>query len=192
VSRERLDAWRDRRLHPLGFILDGVEYEIPEHPARVWVLALLSDEPADLLLDLLPDDVAEELWEDAIDLDVDLTQELLVSIGRAMLAKAAARPWWQAQMLLATLADDWDLFIGFARDRALGDPLTWPVDELCAWIYHRLVVNASKEDRERLDAELRTPPIAALEEDADDWADDEAAGWNALAAQYGSAGQPGA
>lgn len=190
MSRARLEAWRDRRLHPLAFALDGVTYEVPEHPARVWILAVLSDESADLLLDALPDEVAEELWEDALDPDVDLTPELLTSIGRALLAKASGRPWWQAQKLLASLADEWDYFIGVARDRGLGDPLSWPVDELCAWIYYRLTVNAKKEDKERLDAELRTPPLLTIgdDEEPDGWAEEEQEGWSALAAQYGAGG----
>lgn len=196
AGRARLDVWRDRRLQPLAFTLDGVRYEVGEHPARVWALGVLAAEPADLLLDVLPEADADELWDDALDPDSGLTPALLHTIGRRMLAAAAGRPWWQAERLLATYAADWDVFIGVARDRGLGDPEEWPVADLCAWIYLRLTQGASKEDRARLDTELATPPLpagGAEEEEEEDsgWVAAEEAGWVAVAAQYGAAGPPG-
>lgn len=187
-DRARLTAWRDRRLGPLTFTLDGVLYEVPEHPARVWVMAILSDEPADLLLDLLPGDVAGELWEDAIDSEQDLDAALLERIGQSLLTRAAGRPWWQAQMLVATLVVDWSSYVAVARDRNLGDLLEWPIEDLCAWIYLRLTQYAKKEERARIDAALAHPPAGALVSEDDEaepagW--DEGSGWMALAAQSG-------
>lgn len=185
-GRARLDAWRDRRRGPLTFRLDGVDYEVPEHPARVWVLAVLSDEPVDLLLDLLADDVADEMWEDALDPDAALDTDLLVQIGRSLLARVTGRPWWQAMYLIATLVEGWDTFIAVARDRGLGDPLDWPVDELVAWVYLRLTQHATPEAKARLDAELDTPPAAVLEGDDDGEGGlvGEEDGWLAMAAQF--------
>jgi len=184
-ARSRLDAWRDRRLDPLAFRIDGRLFEVAEHPARVWVLAILSDEPADLLLEVLPDDVAEELWDTALDPDEDLDPALLHRIGQGLLAQAAGRPWWQATMLVATMVDGWDTFIAVARDRGLGDPLDWPLDELCAWVYLRLTQHAKKEDVARLDAELASPPLPPADVDPDDDSpiEGEEDGWLALAAQ---------
>jgi len=92
-------------------------------------------------------------------LDEVLGKTLLYArIGQSMLTKAAGRPWWQASMLLATLAVNWDVYIAVARDRGLGDPSDWPVDELCAWVYLRMTQYAKEEDRARIDADLTTPP----------------------------------
>lgn len=187
-SRARIDAWRDRRTTPLSFTLDGERYEVPRHPAEVWVLAVLSDEETDLLLDVLDDDDADYLWEGAHDPEDDLTLPMLRRIGEALLTQASGRPWYEASRLIATYADQWDTFIAVARDRGLGDPLSWPIDELCAWIYLRLTQHAKKEDVARLDATLATPP-ASVDPDGDDdaapegW--DETGGWMALAAQHG-------
>lgn len=191
TQRDRLDAWRDRRTTPLAFTLDGVRYEVPEHPARVWVLALLSDEPSDLLLDLLPEDLAQELWDEATDPDSDLDPGLLYRIGKGLLTVAAGRPWWQATQLLTTMVADWDSYIALARDRGLGDPLDWPVDELCAWGYLRMIRHASKEDRARIDAALARPPADVTDDDVDTDGDvdgwDESSGFFSLAAQHGIA-----
>lgn len=189
-DRARLDAWRDRRLDPLTFTLDGRRYTVPEHPARVWMLAVLSDEPADLLLDVIDPADAERLWDDATDPDSDVTPALLHRIGTALLTKVAGRPWWQATQLLATLADEWPSFIAVARDRGLGDPLDWPVEDLCAWVYLRLTQHAKKEDKARIDAALAHPPGDLLDDSADPdavpdgW--DEAGGFMALAARQGT------
>jgi hypothetical protein len=195
-SRARLDAWRDRRTAPLEFRLDGARYSVPEHPARVWVLAVLSDEPADLLLDVLPEPVAEALWDDATDPDSDVTPVLLHRIGQALLARVAGRPWWAATQLVAELVDQWDVFIAVARDRGLGDPLEWPLDELCAWVYLRITQGAKPEERARIDAALAAPPPDTGDGDGDGDEDappsgwDEAGGWMALAAQHGGGGAP--
>jgi hypothetical protein len=191
--RARLAAWRDRRRDPLTFTLDGVSYVVPDHPARVWVLAVLSDEPADLLLDVLHPEDADRLWEDATDPDSDVTPELLARIGQALLGRVAGRPWWAASQLVATLVEGWDSFVAVARDRGLGDPLGWPLDELCAWVYLRLTQHAKPEERARIDADLARPP-AVLDDTAD--ADEAPAGWDeaggflALAAQHGAGGAP--
>jgi hypothetical protein len=137
-TRAALDAWCARRRGPLSFVLDGQTYSIAPQPARVWMLALFVGDPEDLLLDLLTEDEAGELWDDAIDPDHPLSVGMLARIGQSMLTRAAGRPWWQASMLLATLAVDWDYYIGIARDRGLGDPSDWPVDEVCAWVYLRM------------------------------------------------------
>jgi len=157
-TRAALDAWCARRRGSLSFVLDGQTYTIGPHPARDWMLALFSGSPEDLLLDLLTKEDADDLWEAAIDEDDPLTVEMLARIGQSMLTKAAGRPWWQASMLLATLAVNWDVYIAVARDRGLGDPSDWPVDELCAWVYLRMTQYAKEEDRARIDADLTTPP----------------------------------
>jgi hypothetical protein len=101
-------------------------------------------------------------------------------------AKAGGRPWWQVHRLVATLVDQWDTFIGIARDRGLGDPLEWPLDELCAWVYLRLTRDAKAEERTRIDADLSRPPMldGMPEEWADEWADEDS-GWLEAAAQFG-------
>lgn len=187
MSRARLTAWRDARREPLAFTLDGVRYEVGEQPARTWVLAILADEPADLLLDLLPEHIAEQLWDDACDPDTDTDPELLHRIGQALLARATGRPWWQATALVATLVDQWDLFDALAADRGIGNLLDWPIDRLVNWTYHRLTKDAKAEDRRRIDAELAAPPVTADPDAPDGWADEES-GWLAVAAQVGVVG----
>jgi hypothetical protein len=189
VTRERLDAWRDRRLAPLAFTLDGRAYTLQDRPARVWVLAALSDEPADQLLDLLPADMAQDLWDDATDEESDASTELLAEIGNAMLARATGRPWWQAKMLMFTLVDDWGTFDAIAADRGIPDVLEWSIERLCHWVYYRLVHNADEKERARIDADLALPPVppdTAGDDTPPGW-EDEAAGWFAASAQLGGA-----
>jgi len=189
VSAAQRAAWRDRRLTPLGFVLDGREYLVPDPPARVWVLAVLSPEPADLLLDLLPEDVAAELWEDVQDPECDTTPDLLYRIGQTLLGAAAGRPWWQATQLVAQLVEDWVYLDGRAADRALGDPLDWSVERLCNWVYLRLVEHADAATRARIDAQLAAPPVAALttagEDEVPEGWEDESSSWDLAAAQLG-------
>jgi len=190
VIPSRQAAWRDRRLTPLGFRLDGREYLIPDPPARVWVLAVLSDEEADLLLDLLQEEEAEDLWDAALDPDSDVTMDLLVKIGRQMLTAASGRPWWKAQMLVAQLVEDWEYLDARAADRALGDPLSWNLERLCSWVYLRITEHATKEERARIDARLDTPPIPTEplgEDEVPEGWEDEASGWEVAAAQLGHA-----
>jgi hypothetical protein len=181
-----LDAWCKRRRGPLSFVLDGQTYVLPEKPARVWMLALFDGEPEDLLLDVLEPGDAEDLWEAALDEDDPLTTYMLARIGQTMLTKAAGRPWWQASMLLGNAMLNWDSYIAVARDRNLGDPSDWPVDELCAWVYLRMTQYAKKEDRERIDADLATPPMA-LDSD-EELADPEDSGWAQFRAQVAAVG----
>lgn len=178
--------WREaRRKEPLTFTLDGQEITVGEHPARVWVLALLSDESVDLLLDVIDPDVAQDLWDDTMDPDCDITAELLDDIGRALLGKVAGRPWWEVSRLVATLVDRWTELNGRAADRGLGDPLDWPLDRLCDWTYARLIDGATGERRAAIDRELTDSPIVVDPEDDPGWAD-EASGWSELAAFVGS------
>jgi hypothetical protein len=173
-TRAALDAWCARRRGPLSFVLDGQTYSVPPRPARVWMLALFAGDPEDLLLDLLEPEDAEDLWEAAVDEEDPLTLTMLAHIGQSMLTRAAGRPWWQASMLLATLAVNWETYIAVARDRGIGDPTDWPVDELCAWVYLRMTQYAKEEDKLRIDADLDTPPEFFDEEDVDP----EDSGWD--------------
>jgi hypothetical protein len=185
-TRAALDAWCARRRGPLSFVLDGQAYSIAPQPARVWMLALFSGDPEDLLLDLQDEEEADELWEDAIDPEHPLTVAMLVRIGQSMLTRAAGRPWWQASMLLATYAVDWETYIAVARDRGIGDPEEWPVGELCAWVYLRMTRYAKEEDKVRIDADLATPP-EALDIDGEA-VDPEDSGWETFRQQIAGVG----
>lgn len=185
------NAWRDRhRRTPLTFTLDGVVYEVPEHPARLWVLAALSDEPADVLLDALPDPVAADLWDATMDPGSGITPELLSRIGNAVLGRVAGRPWWQVTQLIATLVAGWEELHGRAADRGLGDPLDWPLDRLCDWVYFRQVDGADEQVRARIDRSLAEPvgaPAAAVAGGEAPW-EDEASGWLQLAGVQAAGG----
>jgi hypothetical protein len=204
VNTAAFAAWAARRRDPLTFRLETTdpdtgrevlrEYRVPEHPARVWVFALLSDEPADLLLDTIDPDEADALWEDAIDPDLDLSPELLTRIGRAVLGRAADRPWWQVAALVRELVAHWPALDGLAADRNLGDPLDWSIERLCNWVYLRLTKNADEEERTRIDAALNTPPGGLDPEEVEPDPEPDAAegaGWLALAGQFGVAGPDG-
>lgn len=184
MSTERLAAWRDRRRDPLTFRLtltdpdtgrrDRREYQVPDHPARTWALAYLSDDPADLLLDLLEEEDADELWDDVRDPDSELTADLLHRIGTALLGRAAGRPWWQAGALIVQLAADWPTLDALAADRNLGDPLDWPLERVCNWVYLKITQNKEDDEVARIDATLATPPAGV---DLDDEPEDGDDGW---------------
>lgn len=187
ITGQGLADWRDaRRQEPLQFSLDGDDHDVPDHPARVWVLALLSDEPHDLLLDVVDPELAKDLWDDVCDPDTDLTSELLQEIGRALLGAAAGRPWWQVSRLVSTLAGDWPRLHGRATDQGLGDPLDWPVARLCDWVYFRLVDGRTDKQRQEIDQDLATQPADTVDETSEDTAD-EASGWLQMAAAAGVA-----
>lgn len=182
AGRAHRDAWRDRHAgRPVTFTLDGVTYTVPTQPARVWVLAVLSDDPADVLLDALPEPVAAGLWDDAMDPECGVTVDLLARIGRAVLGEVAHRPWWAASQLIGTLIASWPELSGRAADRGLGDPLDWPLPRLCDWVYARLVDGVEEREREAIDRTLDHPlgvdvHTAPAAPDGDGW-EDEAEGF---------------
>lgn len=205
MSEARLAAWRDRRREPLGFTLQLTDpdtgrpveraYELPDHPARVWVLAYLSDDPADLLLDLLEEEDAEELWDETTDPDSDVDSELLHAIGRALLGRATGRSWWAAGRLIATLVADWATFDALATDRNLGDPLDWPIERVCNWVYLRITQHKEEDEVARIDATLTVPPDGLDPEEIEENEDeDEGEAWFAAMATLtgGVAGPDGA
>lgn len=188
MSEQRLAAWRDRRRAPLAFRLTypdpatgrptAHDYQLPGKPARAWVMAFLSDDPADLCLDLLEDADADALWEEVRDPDSGVTVDLLHRIGRSLLAAATDRPWWVATRILATLVHDWPTFDALAADAGLGDPLDWTIERLCNWTLHKLTSNQDAEERERILEELTTPPPGLLgTEDEQLIPDTDEAGW---------------
>ena len=191
MSRERLVEWRDRRAgQPLTFTLDGATYLVPQRPARTWVLALLSDDPTDLLLDLLDPDDADQLWADTIDPGCDLTTDLLHTIGRELLGRAAGRPWWQVTRLVAELVGRWAEWDAHCTDRGLGDPLDWPLERLCNWAYARAVAGMTPEQRRQLEAELAAPLGEPEDTGGDAEADwDDGSSWLAMAGQFGAAAE---
>jgi hypothetical protein len=182
----RIRAWRDHRVDPtVAFSLDGRRYVVPDRPARVWVLAVLSDDPADWLLNALEDEVAEELWECAVDPDHPITPDLLHDIGRSVVERVAERPWWQVTRLVASLTEQWPILDGLAADRGLGDPLDWPLSRLLSWVYIRLTDGADATERAKIDRSLDAPvtvPGAARAASSGD----DAAGWLAVAASTGA------
>jgi hypothetical protein len=182
----RVRAWRDRRTDPVvAFSLDGRRYVVPDRAARVWVLAVLSDDPADWLLNALEEEVAEELWECAVDPDHPITPELLHDIGRSVVERVAERPWWQVTRLVASLVEQWAVLDGLAADRGLGDPLDWSLSRLLSWVYIRLTDGADATERAKIDRSLDAPvtvPGAARTQTSGD----DAAGWLAVAASTGA------
>jgi hypothetical protein len=158
------------------------EFTVPPRPARVWFLALFSDELADMLLEPLEPDDAAFLWELIEDPDESMDETAAHRLGRKVLTRVADRPWWEASRLLSAYAQERHTFDGLAADRGMGDPLDWPVDRLCSWIEFRLLSGQHKDaDRNALEARIKAPP---MDEDIvrDEWDDEEAAAdWMATA-----------
>lgn len=184
-----LPGWVERRRparEPLVFRLDGVEYSVPERTARTWVCGLLSDEPYDVLLDVLTDDDAADLFDDADDPDSPITTDLLTEVGRKLIGQVAGRPWWQVSTLTGVLVREWPTLDGRAADRGLGDPLDWPLERLCNWIYAWWIEHPGQFGREGVDQLLSRPPESVAlaggdGEDPEEWGEDEASGWMELA-----------
>jgi hypothetical protein len=170
------------------------EFTVAEHPARVWLLGVFSDEPADVLLDVLTDDEASFLWELAADPDEELDERELQRIGLSMLAAAADRPWWETTRLLSTFVHDRHTFDGLATDRGMPDPLGWPLPRLCNWIEYRLLSSQGKDsDRHALTARLQAPPADTGLAGVDPSLSDEqmAADWLDMAGQAPTGGLAG-
>jgi hypothetical protein len=169
VSERALAAFRDRLREPLSFTLNYLDaitgvprerwFRIADRPARVWIVALFSDEPGDMLLDLLEDEDADWLWEGVQDPGDPLDERTLWRIGVSVLGRACDRPWWEASRLLSIYAQHWKAFDGLAADRGQNDPLDWPVARLCNWVEHRMLSGQQKEsERNALSARLAAPP----------------------------------
>lgn len=188
MSDRALVEFRDRLRTRPGFRLrytdpdTGTErvrdFVLTESPAGVWAAALFSDEPADLLLDLLDVEDARWVWELVADPEEGLDESGCNRIGRAMLARVADRPWWEASRLISSYVHDRWTFDGLAADRGMPDPLTWTLSRLCNWVEFRLLSGQAKEsDRNALEARIKAPPPTEGE-DGDEWADEEmAAEW---------------
>lgn len=190
MSDRALVEFRDRLRTRPGFRLrytdpaDDTErvrhFEVPDAVAGVWLGALFSDEPADLLLDVLGEDDARWVWELVTDPDESLDEAECHRIGRALLARVADRPWWEATRLASTYVHDRHIYDGLATDRGMPDPLSWPLARLCNWVEYRLLSSAGKDaDRHALQARIQAPPMDEdlLGDDAG-WSEEEmAADW---------------
>jgi hypothetical protein len=194
VSERRLVEFRDRLRDPLSFRLtyleeDGSEqtreFVVPSRPARVWLGALLSDEPGDILLEVLAEEDADWLWGLVEDPDDELTEQTCRRIGLQLFARLTGRAWYASFRLLSAFVEDWHAFDGLASDRGLGDPMEWPVERLCNWIEFRLRSGCqSSMELHTLEAQLEAPPLSGEDgiDSLPEWSDEAiAADWVAAA-----------
>jgi hypothetical protein len=190
VSQRQLAAWRDWLRDPLAFELDGRRFELKQCPARVWLAGLFSDEPADLLLDVLDEKDASWLWEEVVEIESPITAQLLLRIGLRMLGKAAHRPWYEAVRLCSQYAHEYHVWEGVAADRGLGDPLEWPVHRLCDWVYLRIVSNLKEAERLSFEAQLQAPPDVAGDEEEPFDEEEAAEAFMEMLSEYGGGAEP--
>jgi hypothetical protein len=154
--------------------LGGWEYTIPALPASAWIRATLEADGGAIVPGLLA--AAQDrssIWTDYARGDV--SKEEIAEAARDALEAVAGRPWWEASRLITGAAhqDAWAAVSGelFARGVDL-DKMS--LGAFLNAVYATAVRNGTKEEREKLDFELkRIPPEVG--EEAYDEAEEEAA-----------------
>lgn len=161
------------------------EYTIPALPALPWLEAVLDTDGAAIIPGLLSSADQRDIMDDYVSGAV--TPEDLLRAARNALGAAAGRPYWEADRLIRGAAhqDAWAVVSGELVTSGV-DLERISIAAYCNAVYAYAVRNASKEDRERLDLELKMIPADVNIEDVYD-EDEETANFMADLAEFGQA-----
>jgi hypothetical protein len=146
---------------PLTVVVDGVEIEIPDLPARVWVDALTHEPPGcwwKLIPEQLHDTDADLLIQRVLDsadaFDLDDLEDLAVEVLTAVLGCDL----WAARRLVLSAWSNWLHFDGWCVTRGLDSLLTGHPARIvsAAWAW-RLSMCQKKSEVTALESEVWSP-----------------------------------
>jgi hypothetical protein len=151
------DALAALRIWALEVELAGRTYVVPGRPAVDWFLALLDEETPLPLIPGMMDDAAQDEIEDLL-LDGVVDVDLIAVRSRELLTAASGRPWWEADRLIRSAANSWQI-IGGELTRLGVDMEKVSLGAALNAIYVICVRTMDEQERNKFDIDLRVPPI---------------------------------
>jgi hypothetical protein len=157
------------------FVLDAPDgegeeiYQVPAAPARLWLDALSTGDPLDIVPGMV-EAADREVFLDRLYNDADplgmATQRV---IATQILADVTGLPGWTVASLVGVAGHHWWVFDGWCAERGLA-PLELPFPRFLALVYTWLVSGVEKQaDLDDLQRRLFDPPPGALDDvDPDD------------------------
>lgn len=167
------DALAALKIWALDVDLGGETLEVPARPAVDWFLAILSEDVPLPLIPGLMDGDAEERITDMI-LDGTVTTDEIITRSRELLTAAAGRPWWEADRLIRSSAQSWQI-IGGELTRLGVDLGAVSLAAALNAIYVVCVRTMDEKERNKFDIDLRLPPIGVEGVTTEEMYDEKAA-----------------
>lgn len=161
-------------------------YTIPQLPAVDWIEAVLTARAGSIFPALVGDqEVTREVWL-ALARGEASTDDL-IACARAAVGAAGGRPWWEVDRLIraATHENTRAVVLGNLA-RGGFDLGRVSLGMFCDAVYSYCVQNADEQQRFQLDAELRTPPPEATEDELMGDEEDYAAEFLAMVGDRGA------
>jgi hypothetical protein len=153
--------------------LGGETFEVPALPAVAWFVAILSeDTPLPLIPGLMGDTAEERITEMLLSGEVE-PQEIITRT-RELLTAAAGRPWWEADRLIRSSAESWQI-IGGELTRLGVDLNRVSLAAALNAIYVVCVRTMDEKERNKFDIDLRLPPIGVEGVTTEEMYDEKAA-----------------
>lgn len=181
------DALAALKIWALDVDLGGETFTVPARPAVDWFVAILDSEtPLPIIPGLMGGD-AEERITDLLLEDVIDTEEIIAR-SRELLTAAAGRPWWEADRLIRSAGESWQI-IGGELTRLGVDLGQVSLAAALNAIYVVCVRTMDEKERNKFDIDLRLPPIGVEGVKPEDMYDVKAAS-AAFAALMGQASPP--
>ncbi len=181
------DALAALKIWALDVDLAGETFTVPPRPAADWFVAILDQDTPLPLIPGLMDGEAEERITDLI-LSGQLDTDEIVTRCRELLTAAAGRPWWEADRLIRSAAESWQI-IGGELTRLGVDLGSVSLAAALNAIYVVCVRTMEEKERNKFDIDLRLPPIGVEGVTTEEMYDEKAAS-AAFAALMGQATPP--
>jgi len=167
--------------------LAGETFAVPPRPAVDWFLAILEEDGVlPLIPGLMAADADEQITELLLDEKIDA--ELIAVRSRELLTAASGRPWWEADRLIRSSAEQWQI-IGGELTRLGVDLGKESLAAVLNAIYVICTRTMNEQERNKFDIDLRQPPVGVEGVKAEDMYDQRAAE-AAFAALMGQAQPP--
>lgn len=167
------DALAALRIWGQDVDLGGETFVVPPIAADGWFLAVLNTEtPLPLIPGLMIGNAEERIEEMLLDGVIDLGD--IVTRSRELLAAVAGRPWWEADRLIRSAAESWQV-IGGELTRLGVDLGRVSLAAALNAIYVVCVRTMDEKERNRFDIDLRLPPIGVEGVATEEMYDEQAA-----------------
>jgi hypothetical protein len=167
------DALAALKIWALDVDLAGETFTVPPIPAVGWFVAILDDQTPLPLIPGLMDGDAEERITDLL-LDGKLDPQDITKRSRELLTSAAGRPWWEADRLIRSSAESWQV-IGGELTRLGVDLGAVSLAAALNAIYVICVRTMDEKERNKFDIDLRLPPIGVEGVTTEEMYDEKAA-----------------
>lgn len=167
------DALAALKIWALDVDLAGETFTVPPVPATDWFVAILDESTPLPLIPGLMDADAEERITDLL-LSGAIEPQDITTRSRELLTAAAGRPWWEADRLIRSSAESWQV-IGGELTRLGVDLGEVSLAAALNAIYVVCVRTMDEKERNKFDIDLRLPPIGVEGVTTEEMYDEKAA-----------------